>query len=500
MSFPEGFYDPSFILVGLKEEPKSSSINLWQWLEPFDHAVWVCIAVTIILSGIIYQTLDHIPPKHRSRYNRPSSNPTVNCYMSNSPNNNQNKTDTCIGDATTMGENVFLSGLLFTQHFQFMPRTPASRLFSASMAFWALLISSNCAANLASFFVVDNAATLSMQSIEDAVRGGLSICVNQGSSMHSFLMENCPQAELAFAETSENSDLFQAIGAGICAVAVTYKSRFDEILGQSYANPDCNLQWVGRVIEFRQGGFLCKVDSGIRCASLINDVLNLHLTEMKEEGFIEQAWEAEVNKMHDMDCKEKTTPSEDSSASQTMQEMAGTFVIHMVFTLLAVVVMVSGRLYNTWKDMSQTSRRELMRSVRKSIRPGSFDSNRNVNRPRGLSPFQINAMELDQTNETLKMSNSNVDSRLEERMDKTEQLLLQMREEQRKKRFRSRRQPTKLEPVHIHFREKRNQVGLGDGEVWDALEHCSDEGSECMSEQMKVAVANLDAARNVRCV
>ncbi|CAB9528614.1 NMDA receptor subtype of glutamate-gated ion channels with high calcium permeability and voltage-dependent sensitivity to magnesium. Mediated by glycine. This protein plays a key role in synaptic plasticity [Seminavis robusta] len=382
ISFQEGIYDSSYILIGAAEPTSDSSINLWQWLEPFQTEVWICIVVTILASGVLYQILDVPTPKQTKRNHK--RKPTFNEVRKQQRNNQSNQdndrrgrrssfstvadaADAVYEGAHTIGDGIFLSSLLFTQHFQFVPRTAPARLFSASMGLWALLISSNYTANLASFFVIENTPTIAIQSVEDAIQSGMPICIWGNTASAEFMTAQYPQG--IFVEVADdNKEMFSAIRNGACAVGVTSRATFDLYQDQTSANPDCDMIWVGRVIKHVPAGFGVKADSGKLCSSLINDVLNLHLVEMEIDGFLDGAWKDHMAKSHDQNCAAMmSSQTEEASASRSLKEMAGTFLIHLVFAVAAILLMIITRLYDKYKRMSDKSRQDLRLSVMGSM-------------------------------------------------------------------------------------------------------------------------------------
>ncbi|CAB9501357.1 receptor subunit 1 [Seminavis robusta] len=385
VSFQEGIFDSSYILIGTAEKPSDPSINLWQWLEPFETEVWICIVVTILASGVLYQILD-VPTPKQTKQNR-KRKPTFNEYRKQQPNNESNQdtdhrgrrssvssvagaTEAMYDGAHTIGDGIFLSSLLFTQHFQFVPRTAPSRLFSASMGLWALLISSNYTANLASFFVIENTPTIAIQSVEDAIQNGMAICVWGTSAKAEFMKSKYPQG--IFVDVADDhKEMFSAIRNGACAVGVSARANFDFYKDQTSANPDCDMIWVGRVIKHVPAGFGVKADSGKLCSSLINDVLNLHLVDMETDGFIEAAWMDSLSKSHDQNCAAMmSSQMEEASASRSLKEMAGTFLIHLIFAVAAILLFAVTRFYDKYKQMSDKSRQKLRLGVMGSMVAG----------------------------------------------------------------------------------------------------------------------------------
>lgn len=384
VSFPEGYYDASYILVGVAKPPgDNTTIDLWQWLEPFDPYVWLCIVITIVVSGVLFQILDYVPPKeiHVHQDNkRKQRRPIFNAYCQQRRHDNnrypaaphqeeeieaserairrtssmtskEGAVEAMYAGAHTIGDGIFLSSLLFTQHFQFMPRTAPSRLFSASMGLWALLISSNYTANLASFFVIENTPTLAVQSIDDAIQAGYPICIWKNSASASYITQQYPQAK--YVETNNDAgDMFRALREGDCLVGVSSVSTLELYRDQQDANPDCNLVWVGRTIKFVPAGFGVKADAGTLCSSLINEVLNLHLVEMEAEGIVKKAWEDHVAKSQDQNCAAmlgSANNNSEESGSRSIVEMAGVFILHLVFAVAAIALMVLNRLWSRFQ-------------------------------------------------------------------------------------------------------------------------------------------------------
>jgi hypothetical protein len=69
-------------------------------------------------------------------------------------------------------------------------------------------------------------------------------------------------------------------------------------------NPACKLEWVGgdRKVSTNGAGFVAKADAGVKCTSLIRDVLDYYLEQLVNEGWIEKAWEIENQRKQDLDC------------------------------------------------------------------------------------------------------------------------------------------------------------------------------------------------------
>jgi len=305
VGFPEGFYDASFILVGLQaEDSDSSNRNLFNWLEPFEASVWWCILGTVIMSALIYMVLESLesPGKYNWRINW----------------------------------NIFLSVLSFTQHFQYHPHAYAARVFSASMAFWSLIIVATYTANLASFFVVQNTPSTKINSIDDAIKASMNICLWEGTGSADYATSAYPQGIFVMMESEAETIL--GVKRGDCDFALTSVRSWEQLEFDKSVNADCNLEWVGRVVKFVDAGFALQNDAGVKCTSLVQGVLNVHLAEMRADGFTETAWEEHFQKNRDLDCNSAATVSGNESSQLSLNEMAGTFFFHFLATFLAFVI------------------------------------------------------------------------------------------------------------------------------------------------------------------
>ena len=126
---------------------------------------------------------------------------------------------------------------------------------------------------------------------------------------------------------------------GECTFAVAALATWELLQLDSSVHGDCNMEWIGRVVSFQQAGLALKTDAGIKCTSLIQDVLHLHLVEMKADGFLEKAWNDEMRRSQDINCAaiENAAAKDDEFVTLTMRELAGPFVFHAGFTALAFV-------------------------------------------------------------------------------------------------------------------------------------------------------------------
>jgi hypothetical protein len=310
VTFPDGFVDSSYILVGFKEDDdggSSKKADFWTWLEPFDLDLWIAIFVTFIISGALYEVVEHIEPV-RGETKKRKWHP---------------------------GKGLFGTSLIVLQHFHVNPRTRAGKVLSLSLAFWSLVVLATYTANLASFFVIQNAPSSQIQSVDDAINAGISMCILDGSATHVFAQENYPKGIYV-----PQSDEFDGLLNGDCGLAFTYVNAWESVKIDKTVNGDCDLQWVGRVISFNEAGFALKGDSGRLCTSLVQDVLNLHLVEMNIDGTMELLKQKFQQKTQDIDCEaiEAAAGAAADSGQLSFKEMAGPFLVHSIMTIMALIV------------------------------------------------------------------------------------------------------------------------------------------------------------------
>jgi len=308
VTFPAGWYDGRVIMVGLQDKG-SAGLEVWSFFDPFTAAVWIMIGVTVVVSGLVYWFLDWFDTD------------TDSLNLDKDP-----------------GQSVFLAILSFTGHFEFKPMSTSARIFTASLSFWALIMMSAYTANLASYLVVQNTPSIEINSVGDAVRNNYRICVVRSTAPDNALTRAWPAAKVV--RTQTEGELYEGVRNGTCQVLLTPVSSWNEYQGDRTVNGDCRFQWIGRTFMEGEGGFALKSDSGTFCSSLIRDVLNLHMEEMKAEGFVDRAWQALLERRKTIDCgiESGETEEDDDSAQLSLQAMGGTFILHYIVTAFAILL------------------------------------------------------------------------------------------------------------------------------------------------------------------
>lgn len=241
--------------------------------------------------------------------------------------------------------NLFLSAITFTGQFEFKPTTNSARIFTASLAFWSLIVMSAYTANLASFLVVQNTPSITIDTLGDAVRNNYQICVLENSNADEAVTKAYPGARIV--RTPSEQETYTQLREGMCDIALNTVSSWQEYRMDRSVNGDCRLTWIGRNLRQGEGGFATKSDSGTLCTSLIRDVFNLHMVEMKNDGFVERAWEEHLRKQATVNCDAALSADdeEESDGQLSLQAMGGTFIIHYIATAVAILLAIVTQVY-----------------------------------------------------------------------------------------------------------------------------------------------------------
>ena len=311
ISFPEGWYDASIILVHAEKE-EDLSLNIWSFLLPFQPMVWFVIVISVVVSGLLYYFLERLDASSDAR--QLEGSPTGAVYYS------------------------FIS---FVGHNEFKPQTNAARLIAFSLAFWALITGAAYTANLASFLVARRQPEESIQSVQDAILMRAPICVQDNVALDQYVTNRYPSAVLRRKQTE--GAVFEAVVSGECPVGLVPNFSFETYRRSGQINSECSLAWKGRVERYVPSGLATLVDTGSLCTSLVGFVLDYHLLEMQTDGFIERAWENYLERIGDINCPNSDSTvgnveEDEDTYSLSIQEMSGIFIVHGIFCSFAVLI------------------------------------------------------------------------------------------------------------------------------------------------------------------
>ncbi|CAB9513203.1 receptor ionotropic, delta-2 [Seminavis robusta] len=309
--FIEAFLDSSMIMVtrDVFQAQSSSDVTIssfFNWLKPYDAAVWAVTLFTIFLSGIVYQILEWYADEREDR-----------------------------GMWEWWLENVYLSFMNSTQAYEYQPKTLASRIFGISMAIWALVMTATYTANLASLLV--DRQIQGPQTLDEVVVGGKKMCVWEDTYIDFHLQDNYRKA----VRIPKHSELeqFEGLLNGECEYMLTSYATWSKFKGIREYNKKCDMYLVGGKEKELGSGFALTADSGKLCTGLIRDVLDLHMRDIIEEGFLARAWANEFERTKTIDCltyKPEIKEAQDEEGARKRQLRQGHDNFHP--QLLALVV------------------------------------------------------------------------------------------------------------------------------------------------------------------
>jgi hypothetical protein len=224
-------------------------------------------------------------------------------------------------------EGIFNAAYALTSHSNYYPTSSPARIAAFSTSFLFLLIITAYTANLASFLIVQNTPALVINDIQDAIKNDLRFCVLRGSTSETYLTREYPTAR--FAQKDSIGDTYLAIDRGECDMVLTTVGTWESKRRDIVYNRDCQKQWVGRVVSFTTAGFTIRDSAGL-CTSLLRDVLNLHMLEMKIDGTFDTIWDTHLEKSATNNCLAGDDSSDKDSdiGSLSVKDVGGIFIAH----------------------------------------------------------------------------------------------------------------------------------------------------------------------------
>eukprot|EP00546_Thalassionema_frauenfeldii_P007342 CAMPEP_0178910596 /NCGR_PEP_ID=MMETSP0786-20121207/9184_1 /TAXON_ID=186022 /ORGANISM="Thalassionema frauenfeldii, Strain CCMP 1798" /LENGTH=595 /DNA_ID=CAMNT_0020582863 /DNA_START=106 /DNA_END=1889 /DNA_ORIENTATION=+ len=325
--FPEGYLDASFVLVATTTNQNAFNVlqGFKTFLKPLTDTVWICIIAVIVISSTILGLIERTSTRSQQQKNQNKSflGPLYGCCM------------------VTM------------QHVQVSLFTVGGKILCLSLAFWSLLIVSAYTANLASFFVIENTLSPStIQSIEGAVALNTKICVWKGTSYDDFVEKKYPNGNYIRIDANNSQHYYDF---GLKTDTCPYSIFTQADLKTLRVGCDVALVQVGKVLQSQEAGFAIRPHTEF-CTSLVEDVFNYHLTEMKLEGKIDALWNDFVEEYSE--CPSLTNTDVDSNVDNTnairlgVQQMCGIFIFHAALTLIAILMTYLPLVWKTRKDVA----------------------------------------------------------------------------------------------------------------------------------------------------
>eukprot|EP00802_Teleaulax_amphioxeia_P007544 Tamp_07551.p1 GENE.Tamp_07551~~Tamp_07551.p1 ORF type:complete len:637 (+),score=109.74 Tamp_07551:145-1911(+) len=310
--FPQGWFDASLVLVAKKQGAKLNVANLlFSWSKPFAPELWFLVLVMFVFAGVVYWVVEDGDldgdGKDRNKAEFQYKFKWQNVLVS-----------------------ILNTALEFAGGKWHTPHTFSGRVFTFGWLFARLLLISAYTANLASTFITDALENYGVESIEDAVSRELPICIS-GVVSGPLLKSLHPDIDLV---EVEDDQMFSAINDGTCVGSVMSYDEWRIQMGIKELNPDCQFGLVGRNIKYMQAGFAVKHSSD-KCSWLVRDVLDLHLHDMTDDGFVDEVWKDHFKKTREQKC---SPPSVGKPTQMKPSNTAGIFILMLLTSVLAMLL------------------------------------------------------------------------------------------------------------------------------------------------------------------
>ncbi len=235
-------------------------------------------------------------------------------------------------------------------------------------------------ANTASILVVENLPAPTITDVHDAISQRLRICVYKGTYANQYLLDAYPGTE-PYLVPIESGLLVEALNRGECDLMVETLQEYHTNEVQYEYNPTCSLEWVGRHVQHLQDGFATKLDPGVMCTDLVNEVFTYYVNEMQESGLLAELWKEHTEfyaspghcgrhfptgrrlgensgrSLQEANADAGNQAGANDNAALSLNDMAGTMLFQVVGSVVALLVaLISGC------DSKTKSKRESRRS------------------------------------------------------------------------------------------------------------------------------------------
>ena len=211
---------------------------------------------------------------------------------------------------------------------------------------------------MASFLITPNVAVFEANSLDEAVKFGKTLCVWEGTNHDTFITRMYPEYAGTTYGTlvkrkAGNEEILRGVAENECNLGMIGKTTFDLFQRD---DGECKLGRVGDdPIVTIHSSFATKMDVGKLCTSLISYVLDLHMSEMKDEGFFDAEWKKVLQQRTESMCSGQEGAmsffGESESIRLEMKDMWGIFLLHAMASLVAFILS-----YRSWcRDRSHTN-------------------------------------------------------------------------------------------------------------------------------------------------
>lgn len=310
--YPGWWFDASYILVQKSDINKGPDIkfSLFAFGTPFKREVWFLIGITVLITALLTFLIDYIDGRRLGKKSQEKPSLSMTCFN------------------TSMA--------LLGQLPDYNPKSVPTAIITFSSALMFVLVLSSYTANLTSFLVVSRQSKESVSDLNDIVGRDKRICVKLGTAMDTYVTTAFPSYK-KIKRILVRNEMYMALNDGKCDYLFTTKDVWNAKKFDIKANPDCNLEQVGRTLEVFEASFPMG-DSMELCTSILKDALTFHLSEMKVDGKLEEIKSRYFLDIQTNDCDDDDSEEEEEGEVKLgISSMGGIFLFHAALLLVALL-------------------------------------------------------------------------------------------------------------------------------------------------------------------
>ena len=189
-----------------------------------------------------------------------------------------------------MAHHVHVAAFSFAGHWSNQPKTIATKVVSLPICIVALICAAAYTANLANFLILLNQPSVTITSIQDAITLQKKFCILPNSAVENGMRAAYPHANYASNNVSTELELFLALDREECDLVISTMGAWLSAKNTAKCNAGCRKSWVGKTVLFQQSSFGIN-DSPHYCSSLLRDVLDIYIHEIKQDNTLDQIWD-----------------------------------------------------------------------------------------------------------------------------------------------------------------------------------------------------------------
>jgi len=177
-----------------------------------------------------------------------------------------------------------------------------------------------------------------------------------GSSSSTYFHRQFPNHGVVATPTIEDDFLY--LDQGKCDIALVSLDTWELYKGYAEYNGECNKEWIGRTVQYAESGFSL-MDSITHCSSLLRDVFNLYMVEMKQDGTYKEIWRNYRQRKSSVTCGLEDTLDTEEKTKLTVRNIGGVFITHAVVLVLAVLVAVAQHYLKKQRKFQEAMKAEM---------------------------------------------------------------------------------------------------------------------------------------------